>query len=96
MDLFNKIRSRVDFNNSYTMQKALSTLNFEFSKAMRINNIIYARNILSVAKRLYDDFSTSFVEGQGKGETMSYNQKLWGNRMKYFIGYLIKALSIAK
>ncbi|MFA5024658.1 MAG: hypothetical protein WC523_06955, partial [Patescibacteria group bacterium] len=60
MKLYDKVRSYIDWGNHYTIQKALNTLGIEFDRALKTNNQEYAKSIVDVVKRIYDEFSGSF------------------------------------
>jgi len=92
MNFFDKVKSHIDYNNHYTIQKALRTLDIEFDKALKTNNSVYAKSIVAVSRKLYEDFSNSFKETEDYSETMSYSQKVMANKMRYFISYLIKKI----
>ena len=87
---YDKVRQSIDWNNVYTIQKTLNTLKAEFYRALQANNTKQAKYMLNIVQRLYDDFSTSFKEGAGKGETMSYAQKTMAKRMRAFIVWMDK------
>jgi hypothetical protein len=93
MDYYSKVRRCIDWNNEYTIRKALNTLQMEFSRALKAGDSAGAKCVLEVVKRLYDDFSTDYVEG-GKGETMSYAQKVMIRKFRAFIAWMDKAINI--
>lgn len=94
MNLFNKIKLYIDYNNHYTITKTLRTLDIEFNKAIKLNNTLYAKNIINVVKKLYDEFSLFYRESEDYGETMSYAQKIMANKMRGYINYLSRKLKI--
>ena len=88
MDLFNKIKRQIDYNNHYTVDKALNTLNNEFSVAVKRKNPNYANNIVNVVKKLYDEFSTFYRESEDLSETMSYSQRITAKKMRWLISQM--------
>ena len=94
MNLFDKVKSYIDYNNQYTVQKALRTLDIEFERALKTNNARYAKDIIVIVQKLYDEFSSTYRESSDYGETMSYTQKTMAKKMRGFIGYLIKKLNV--
>jgi hypothetical protein len=76
MDLFSKIKLYVDYNNTYSINKVLSTLHKEFDLCMSRKKYNNAKEIVSVTQRLYEDFSKTYRESEDYGETMSYLQQI--------------------
>lgn len=91
--LFDKIMMYVDYNNSYTMKKAMSTLNREFELAVSRKNQRYAEEVIITIKRIYDDFTSSYHESEDYKNTMSFSQKLFAKKMRAFLSYLIKNMN---
>lgn len=87
-----RVKPYLDFNNSYSMRKVLSSLYSEFNSAIKRKNINYATQTLDTTKALYDDFMQSFGTTIDKGETMSFVQRAMSNKIKSFIGYMIQKL----
>ena len=92
MKLFDRLDRNIDYNNSYSIRKTIIILEDEFNLAVKKNDVYYAREVLGVAKEIYDKLSSTYRESEDYGETMSYMQKLWAKRLRQFIGYLIKRL----
>lgn len=92
MDLFSKIKLYADYNNTYSMNKVLTTLRREFDISLLRKNYNTAKEIVSVTNRLYEDFTKTYRESEDYGETMSYLQKRMANKMRDFIAYLYKQL----
>jgi hypothetical protein len=92
IDLFTKIDKYIDYNNQYTIRKALTTLNREFEISMSRKNITHAQSVIDTIKKIYDKLSLTYRESEDLGETMSYSQKLMAQKIRRFIGYLIKRL----
>jgi len=92
MNLYDKLKSRIDYNNHYTIERVLASLDAEFNKALKTHNAKYANDIIAVVRKIYDDFSSSFVEKQDLGETMSFAQRTLAQKMRGYIYYLSKKL----
>lgn len=90
--LFNKLDSYIDYNNHYSIRKALTTLSREFDIAVSRKNYQYARTVIGTVRQLYDKLSLTYNESEGLGETMSYSQRLMAQQIRKFIGYLTKKL----
>jgi len=90
--LFNKIDSYIDYNNQYSLRKALTTLNREFELAISSKNIDHAKLVIGAVRQVYDKLSLAYRESEGLGETMSYSQKLMAQQMRKFISYLASRL----
>ena len=88
MTPYDSVRRYVDFGNHYTIQKALNVLRAEFDKALKTNNTAQAKLVQTIVQRLYDEFSTAYVEGHGAGETMSYVQKQMAGKMRAFVVWM--------
>ena len=92
MKLFDRLDRNIDYNNSYSIRKSLRILENEFNLASKNKNIYHARDVLKTTEKIYDKFSAMYRESADYGETMSYMQKVWANRMRQFIGYLSERL----
>jgi len=88
MDLFDRINMRIDYNNHYMIEKALKTLVLEFNRSVAKDNVVSAQNIIVVVKKMYDKLSQTYRESAGKGETMSYSQKIMAQKMRGLISGL--------
>ena len=93
MKLFDKLNNRIDYNNSYTLRRAISILEGEFSLAKKNKDKKYANEVLNTTRKIYEQFSESYRESQDYGETMSYMQKLWAGRLRKFISHLENSLN---
>lgn len=89
MNLFTKIDLYIDYNNHYSLKKALTTLNREFSLAVSKNNIGHAKATIDTVRKVYDKLGLIYRESEDLGETMSYSQKIMSQQMRKFIAYLI-------
>lgn len=92
IDLFTKIDNYIDYNNQYTLRKALTTLNREFEISMSRQNVSHAQSVIDAVKKIYNKLSLTYRESEDLGETMSYSQKFMAQKIRRFIGYLIKRL----
>jgi len=92
MDLFRKIKLYVDYNNTYSINKALTTLRKDFDIAILRKNYGRAAEITHAVQRLYEDFGKTYRESEDYGETMSYLQRRVANNMRNFISYLLGKL----
>lgn len=90
MDLFTKLDMYIDYNNSYSLNKALSTLQREFHLAVNSGNSTQAQVVIFATKKLYEKFTTMFSESEELKETMSYSQKTFAKTMRAFIAHLLK------
>lgn len=86
-DLFTKLNYYIDYNNQFSINKALSTLEKEFGIAHKTHNIQYAQNVIYTVKQLYDRLHAQFKETAEKQETMSYAQKVMSRKIEAFISY---------
>ena len=93
MKLFEKLDRNIDYNNSYSIRRPIAILDGEFKLAEKNNDSNYAREILETAKKILDKLSGTYRESEDYGETMSYMQKVWANRLRQFIGYMAKRLN---
>ena len=94
MNLFDRAKIYIDYNNHYTITKGLRTLDIEFNKAIKTNNMPYAKVIIDVVQKLYEEFSSSYRESEDYGETMSYAQRTMADKMRKYILYLIRKIKI--
>ncbi len=94
MDLFTKLEQYIDYNNSYSLKKALTTLNREFDLAISRNDSMQAKTVIDATKKLYDKLSRTYRESEDYSETMSYYQKLIAKQMRNFIAYMLQKLKI--
>ena len=92
MKLFDRLNNRIDYNNHYTIKKAVGIMESEFNKALRNKDVAAGREILDSAKRIYENLSSSYTESQDYGETMSHLQKIWAKRLRGFIDSLTRQL----
>lgn len=92
MRLFDKLDRNIDYNNYYTLRRAICILVNEFNLAEKNKNVLYARDILSTLKQIYDKLSGMYRESADYGETMSYMHKKWANVMRNFIADFINRL----
>ena len=92
MKLFDRIDSKIDYNNHFTIRKAVGIMEAEFNLAVRRKDVMYAREILDTVKKIYQKLSSTYRESSDYGETMSYIQKVWAKRLRDFTAYLIKRL----
>jgi hypothetical protein len=92
MNLFDRLSRNVDYNNSYSIRRAISILENEFGLAIKNNDSNYAKEVLDTVKKINEDLSSTYRESGDYGETMSYTQKVWARRLRNFIGYLVKRL----
>jgi hypothetical protein len=88
MSLFAKLDYYIDYNNQYSLKKALTTLGREFNLAVSKKNIWHARETIKAVRQVYDKLSQTYRESEDYGETMSYSQKLIAQQMRKFIAYL--------
>ena len=79
----------VDYNNSYSIRKALTTLSREFDLSVSKKDAAYAKHVIDTVRQLHDKLSQTYRESEDKGETMAYFQKDLAKRMREFIAYLI-------
>ncbi len=92
MNLFDKLNSNMDYNNSYNLRRAISILEDEFKRAIKNNDKNYAIEILNTTQKIHDALHLGFRDSEDYGNTMSYSQKVWSNRTRKFIGYLANRL----
>jgi len=85
MNLFTKIDSYIDYNNHYSIRKALETLRQEFEKASRFKNIGYASEVVYALKKVYDKLHKTYRQSEDLGETMSYSQRRMSAMMQELI-----------
>jgi hypothetical protein len=86
-DLFTKLNYYIDYNNQFSIKKALSTLEKEFNIACKTNNVQYANSVIHATKQLHDTLHSKFLETAEKQETMSYAQKVMSRKIEAFIFY---------
>jgi len=84
----------MDYNNHYSLRRALTTLEREFNLALNKQNMNYAKEVINAARLLYDKLERGFRESEDYGETMSYNQKVFAQKMRNFIAYLTKKVRL--
>ena len=94
MTLFDRLDVRLDYNNTYSLNSALNTLNTEFSRAVKAGSRPYAKEVLTATQQLYTKFTTMFRESADYGETMGAYQRLIAKRMRLFIDYLKKQIQL--
>lgn len=92
MDLFTKINCYIDYRNSYSIKRALTTLGREFNLAVSRNNIEHARATIYTVKQIQDRLSLMYRESEDLSETMSYSQKFMSQQMRKFVAYLIQRM----
>lgn len=72
----------MDYNNHYSINKALNTLQREFSLAISKQNDAHAKEVLNTLNKVYDKLSSTYKESEEAGETMSYSQKMMAKKMR--------------
>jgi uncharacterized protein YfbU (UPF0304 family) len=92
MNLFDRLNRNIDYNNSHSIRRPVGILEHEFELAVKENNKHYAIEVMDTARKIYDELSSTYRESADYGETMSYMQKVWAQRLRNFIGYLAKRL----
>lgn len=90
--LFNKLDCYTDYNNHYSLNKALKILHNEFTLAVKNKNADYGRVVMDATHKLLDKLTGTYRESQDYGETMSYAQKIMTRKIKDFILYLSKTI----
>lgn len=90
--LFDKINNYIDYNNHYSLKKALTTLEREFNIAISNKNLVHARVTIDAVRKIHDKLSSTYRESEDWGETMSYSQKFMAQKMRNFIAYLTQKL----
>ena len=90
MKLFDKLNNLIDYNNHYTIKKAVGILEHEFNLAIQKKDLNYARYVISTIRAIYDRLSGTVRETEEKQETASYMQKVWLNRLRDFMALTIK------
>lgn len=90
--MFDKLDIYLDYNNHYSLNKALSTLQREFNIAISRNNQRHVREVIDTLNRMYDKLTSTYRESADYGETMSYSQKLIANKMRWLQSYFAKTL----
>lgn len=90
--LFSKLDRYIDYNNSYSINKALSTLHREFKLAISGKNVVYARVVLNATKMMHTKLHDTYRESEDLGETMSYSQRMMSRKIKQFMAYLVSEL----
>jgi len=93
MKLFDRLDRNIDFNNYYTIKKAIGIMENEFNLAVRNNDKLRAEEVLHTAKKIYEKLASTYRESSDYGETMSYIQKVWAKRLRFFINYLEKEIN---
>lgn len=88
--LFIKLDNYLDYNNHYSLSRALTTIGREFEIAVSQNNIHHARAAIDAARKMYEKLSSTYRESEDYGETMSYSQKLIAQKMRRFIAMMIQ------
>ena len=87
-NLFTKIDYYIDYNNHYSIRKALTTLGREFDIASSRKDIEYAKAVIVAVRGVLDKLTLTYRETEGYAETMSYSQKLLAQQMRKFIAHL--------
>jgi hypothetical protein len=90
MNLFLKLDSILDYNNTYTIKKVVSILNSSFDSAIESGNLQQVNDVVRYTRKIYDKLSLTYRESEDYGETMSYSQKMWANRLRNFLAHMIK------
>lgn len=89
MKLYDKMKFWLDFNNSYTMRKAMSILESEQNLALSRKDFVYARDVFDTAQELLKDFKDSFRDSEDYGSTISYSQRHWIKQMQALLNIMI-------
>lgn len=87
MKLFDRIKSQLDYSNSYTIKRALSILDNEFSLAVQNKDEDYAREVIFTTQKLYRDFVELTSEP-------GFINKIWARKVKSFAAHLISKLKM--
>jgi len=82
MNMFNKLDMYMDYNNHYSINKALNTLQREFNLAISKQNGAHAKETLYTLNRVYEKLSGAFKESEDLSETMSFSQKIMAKKMR--------------
>lgn len=90
--LFTKLDSYIDYNNHYSLNRALTTLSKEFDVAASTQNVVHARVVIDAVRKLYDKLSQMYRESEDYGETMSYAQRLMARKIRKFMSILIQKM----
>lgn len=80
----------LDYNNSYSLKKAVTTLRGEFERAISQKNMYYARSVIQAARQLEEKLSLTYRESEDLGETMSYFQKVFVKQLRGLIGEMAR------
>ena len=86
--LFTKLDYYIDYNNIYSIKKALTTLGREFELSVTYKNIEHAKSVIHAVRKVNEKLGLIYRESEELDETMSYSQKLISQKMKKFVVYL--------
>jgi len=86
MKLYDKLIGQISFNNSLSINRAVSVLHYEFDFAVKYNNLTYAEDIVATAKKISDEFS------EVDDKQLSYIQKVARRKLKEFVAYLVEKI----
>lgn len=92
MNMFDKLDYYIDYNNLYSIRKALTTLGREFNLASNSKNIEHAKVTVHTVLQVYNKLSQTYNENEYPMDTTSYSKKLLAQKMRKFIDYLTKRL----
>lgn len=90
MKPFRKLYNQVDYNNIYTIKKAMGILLSEFQVAVDKNNTAHANLVFSATRHIFDNFSKS-------GNTKDYLYIVWYKKIGNMLNFMqnnIKELGI--
>ena len=90
MNLFTRVDRYLDYNNIYTMEKAIRTLLYEFNRAISRKDKPYTNEVINTLRQVYDKLSLIYRESEDYGETMSHNQRQLAKKMRQLIAHLHK------
>lgn len=96
MDLLSKINIYLDYNNHFTINKAMRTLKREFELAKKFSNRPYAQEVVRVTKHIYDVLTSTYVETAGYQETMSWPQKVQARNLRKLILWMERKMGSVK
>lgn len=92
MKLFDKINNRIDYNNSFSINKSVSILDGEFSLAVKKQNVLYAQEVLEALKKILQNLDDRHKASGERGETLGFASRICAKRLRSFIPFLTARL----
>jgi flagellin-specific chaperone FliS len=88
MNIFKKLDSMLDFNNTFSVKRVLTIISNEFNSALQNKDYRKTSETIAYVRKIYDRLELTYRESEDYGSTMSFHQKMWAKKLRNFISYM--------